>query len=52
MFENLNSEQQKVVKNVIGKVDKLPYILFGPPGEYNHNHIIAHIDFSRFSHFA
>lgn len=33
MMEKLNSEQQKAVTNIIGKVDKLPYILFGPPGE-------------------
>lgn len=32
MLEKLNTEQQKTVKNIIGKVDKLPYVLFGPPG--------------------
>lgn len=33
MLEKLNTEQQKTVKNIIGKVDKLPYVLFGPPGK-------------------
>lgn len=35
MLEKLNSEQQKAVKNIIEKVDKLPYILFGPPGSHS-----------------
>lgn len=32
MLEKLNLEQQKTVTNIIGKVDKLPYVVFGPPG--------------------
>lgn len=34
MFQSLNTEQQLAVKNIIAKTDKLPYVLFGPPGEY------------------
>lgn len=33
MFDQLNAEQQTAVKQIISKNDKLPYILFGPPGK-------------------
>lgn len=33
MLPNLNPEQQTAVKNMISKTDKLPYVLFGPPGK-------------------
>lgn len=45
MLEKLNAEQQKTVKNIIGKVDKLPYVLFGPPGNHDTFTIIS-TDFS------
>lgn len=32
MLGSLNREQQLAVENMITKVDKLPFILFGPPG--------------------
>lgn len=49
MLEKLNTEQQKAVKNIVEKVDKLPFILFGPPGNgiihYNFTVICVELNF-------
>ncbi|XP_031638656.1 putative helicase mov-10-B.1 isoform X2 [Contarinia nasturtii] len=32
LLSNLNTEQEKAVQNIVCYQDKLPYVLFGPPG--------------------
>lgn len=40
MLDDLNDEQKLAIECILNKVDKLPYILFGPPGK-----ISQHIKF-------
>ncbi|XP_055301141.1 putative helicase mov-10-B.1 isoform X2 [Sitodiplosis mosellana] len=44
MLSQLNAEQQSAVENIICKTDKLPFILFGPPGTGKTRTLVAAIE--------